>query len=44
MAANQIRVLRHPSRQPVMIQYYVTRKLSARVEDASLLSALLGSI
>ena len=36
-AANQIRVLRHPSCQPIRLEYYVTRELSARVE------ALLGS-
>ena len=28
---NQIRVLRHPSRQPIRIEYYVTRELSAVV-------------
>ena len=42
LAANQIRVLRHPSRQPIRIEYYVTRELSATVEAPSRLSARLG--
>ena len=37
-AANQIRVLHHPSRQPIRIEYYVTQDLSARVEDPSRLA------
>ena len=43
-AANQIRVLRNPSRQPIRIEYYVTRKLSARVEVSSRLLARVGSL
>ena len=42
--ANQLRVLRHPSRQPIRIEYYVTRELSARVEDLTRLSAQVGSL
>ena len=38
-AANQIRLIRHPSRQPIKIKYYLTRKPSAKVEDPSRLSA-----
>ena len=34
-AANQNRALRHPRRQPIRIEYYVTRELPARVEDPS---------
>ena len=36
--ANQIKVLRHPSRQPIRIQY---GGISAMVEDPSRLSASL---
>ena len=43
-AANQIRVSRHPSRQPIRIEYYVTRELSAMVEGPSRLSAPLLAI
>ena len=43
-ATNQIRVLRHSSRQPIRIEYYVTRELSARVENPSRLSARIGSL
>ena len=43
-SANQNRVLRHPSRQPIRIEYYVTRELSARLEDPFRLSASLGSL
>ena len=32
------------SRQPIRIHYYVTRELSATVEDPSRLSARLGSL
>ena len=38
-AANQIQVVRHSSCQPIRIEYYVTRELSAMVEDPSQLSA-----
>ena len=41
-AANQNRVLRHQSRQPVRMEYYVTRELSATIEDPSRLSARVG--
>ena len=41
-SAKQMRVLRHPSRQPIRIEYYVTRELSARVEVLSGLSVRLG--
>ena len=37
-AANQNRVLSHPSRQPIRIEHYVTRELSARVGDPSRLA------
>ena len=40
-AANQTRVSRNPSRQPIRIEYYVTRELSATIEDPSRLSARL---
>ena len=43
-SANQNRVLRNPSRQPIKIEHYVTRELSARVEDPSRLSARFGSL
>ena len=43
-AANQNRVLRHPSRQPIRIEHYVNRELSARVEVPSRLSAPVGSL
>ena len=43
-AANQIRVLGNTSRQPIRIEYYVTRELSATVEDPSRLSVRLGSL
>ena len=43
-AANQIRVLHHPNRQPIRIEYYVTRELSAWVEDPSRLSARVDSV
>ena len=43
-AANQIRELRKPSRQPIKIDYYVIRELSATVEVPSRLSAPLGSL
>ena len=43
-AANQVRVFLHPSRQPIRIEYYVTRELSARVEVPSRLSARVGSL
>ena len=43
-SANQSRVLRQPSRQPIRIEYYVTRELSATVEDPSRLSVRLGSL
>ena len=50
-SANQNLVLRHPSRQPIRIEhyvtrvvYYVTRELSARVEEPSRLSARVGSL
>ena len=42
-AANQIRVLRHANRQPIRIEHYVTRELSARPEVPSRLSTRLGS-
>ena len=38
-SANQNRVLRNPSRQPIRIEHYVTRELSARVEDPSRLES-----
>ena len=38
------RVSRHPSRQPIRIECYVSRELSARVEVPSRLSARLGSL
>ena len=45
-AANQNRVLRHPSRQPIRIEYYVTRvvirQLLARPEVPFRLSARVG--
>ena len=37
-STNQNRVLRNPSRQPIRIEHYVTRELSARVEDPSRLA------
>ena len=43
-SANQNRVLRQPSRQPIRIEYYVTRELSARLEDPSRLLAWAGSL
>ena len=43
-APNQTRVLRHPSRQPIRIEYYVTRGLSTRLEVPSRLSARFGSL
>ena len=43
-ATNQNRVLRNPSRQPIKIEHYVTRELSARPEDPSRLSARVGSL
>ena len=44
LAANHSRVLRHPSRQPIRIEYYVTPELSATVEDTSRLSARIGAL
>ena len=41
---NQNRILRNPSRQPIRIEYYVTRELSARLEVPSRLSARVGSL
>ena len=41
-ATNHVRVLRHPSRQSIRIQRYVTREFSARVEVPSRLSAGFG--
>ena len=35
--------LEHPSGQAIRLEYYVTRELSARVQDPSSLSAALGS-
>ena len=43
-SANQNRVLVYLSRQLVRIGFYVTRELSARVEDPPRLSALVGSL
>ena len=43
-SANQNRVLRHPTRQPIRIENYVTRELSARVEHPSRLWARVGSL
>ena len=43
-AVNQIRVLRNPSRQPIRIEYYVTRELSVTVEEPSRLSARVSSL
>ena len=43
-AGNQIRVLRDPIRQPIIIEYYVTRELSACVEVPSRFSARVGSL
>ena len=43
-AANQIRLLRNTSRQPIRIEYYVTRELSATGEDPSRLSDRLRSL
>ena len=43
-SANQNRVLRNPSRQPIRIEHYVTRELSARGEDPSRLSARVGPL
>ena len=43
-SANQNWVLRHPSRQPIRIEVYVTRELSASVEVPSGLSARVGSL
>ena len=40
-AANQIRVFRHSSRQPIRIKYYVTREL--RLKWSSLLGSRLDS-
>ena len=34
-SVNENQVLRHPSRQQIGIEYYVTRELSASVEDPS---------
>ena len=43
-SANQRRVLRHPSRQPIRIERYVTRELWTRVEVPSQLSVQVGSL
>ena len=43
-SANQNRVFRHPSRQPIRIEFYVTRELSAQVEVPSRLSVRIGSL
>ena len=43
-AANQKRVLRHTSQQPIRIEYYVTRELWATFEDTSRFSARVGSL
>ena len=43
-AASKIRVLRHLSGQPIRIEYYVTRELSARVEVPSRFSAPVGAL
>ena len=43
-SANQNRLLRHPSCQPIRIKYYVPCELSAMVEDPSRFSAPLGSL
>ena len=43
-AANQLRVLRHPSRQPIRIDYYVTREFSAKVGIPSRFPARVGSL
>ena len=43
-AANQARLLRHPSCQPIRIEFCVTRELSAGVEDPSRHSAPLDSL
>ena len=43
-AANQIRVLRNPRRQPIRIEYYLIRELSIRPEDPSGLSVRVGSL
>ena len=43
-STNQNRVFRDPSCQPIRIEYYVTRELSARVEISSPLSAPVGSL
>ena len=40
LAANQNRVLHHPSRQPIWIEHYVTWELSVMLEDPSRLLAL----
>ena len=43
-SANQSGVLRYPSRQPITIEYYVTRKVAARMEVPSRLWARIGSL
>ena len=43
-AASQVQVLRNTSRQPIRIEYYVTRELSVWVEVPSRLSAPVGSL
>ena len=43
-AANQIRVLRQPSRQPIRIEYYVTRELPGGFENPPRLPAPLGAL
>ena len=43
-SANQNRVLRHPGRQPIRREYYVTRELSAWLEVLFRLSARVGSL
>ena len=43
-SANQNRILRNQSRQPIRIEHYVTQELSAKVGDPSRLSARVGSL
>ena len=43
-AANQIQVLRHPIRQRIRIECYVTRELPPRPDDPSQISARVSSL